>query len=364
MFNRLTPSLICIAVAIVAAPAIAKNQLDFNYRVSGDAKVRPILVFNDGQDVYVQPNPETVADIRIVGAVAEKEGPYFVIRGLTDSFSVQMKKGGTAEVSYKGSSQRTVQKTPNIAPAYLQPVQPTAQAPVLAPAPAPVVAKPALDVPKAAEVKSQPVPDRARNEFVAKAPACVPRIDSKESAFVVTFPAKASKMSANAEVQLKMAVTDGALISMVEITAEDAQDNMKLAAQRATAIGAIVASQGVAKSKIRTKTRESTGVGSEMRVVRETVIPCKGGGIKLDYRDSGHVSLVADADVKPIIVQLALEAKLSLSIEGSDRQIPVSIDETNKPLISILEIIGSKLGNKADLVYRGKALVLRYRTVN
>lgn len=345
MFKRLKQSVICVAVVLMATPAIAaKDPLDFNYRIAGDARVRPVLVFNDGQDIYIQPNPETAADIKIVGATAEKEGPYFVIRGLTSSFSVQLKKGGAAEVSYKGSF-----KPQAVA-------QPAVKEPV-------AIAK-TSDTPKPMDVKPQVAAGQSKGEIAPKIDSCVPRIDRKESAFVVSFPGKSAKMSAQTESQLKLALDDASSVGLVEITAEDMQGNNKVAAARAAAIGSVVASQGVVKSKIKTSTREATGIGSELRVVKETVIPCKVSGINVSYRDSRHVSVAGDADAKVMITQLATEAKLDLAIEGREMPIPLSLVERDKPLLAILEIIGNKLGDKADLVYRGKALILRYRLTN
>ena len=353
MVTRLKQTLICAAIVLMAAPATAKDPLDFNYRIAGDAKVRPILVFNDGQDVYIQPNPETATDIKIVGATSEKQGPYLVIRGLADSFSVRLKKGGAAEVSYKGA-------------------KPIAR-PTLA-------ARQAPDVPRALETKPPVSLDQGKTASLdqgktaslaqgktaslAQVDTCVPRVERKESAFVVSFPAKATRMSAQAESQLKQALVSVSDIGVVEITAEDMQGSKKIAADRATAIRAFVASQGVADGKIKTTTREATGIGSELRVVHQTTVPCKTTGMKIAVLGSGQVSIAGEADVKAVVVQLAAEAKLDLSIEGTERPMRIALAEIDKPLVSVLESIGNKLGDKADLVYRGKALVLRYRPTN
>jgi hypothetical protein len=68
-----------------AHAAMASAGLDFGYAVDGPPAVRPVLVFNDGTDTYVQPADGIPTTLK--GAV--RDGPYLRIAGLPDTLKVQ-----------------------------------------------------------------------------------------------------------------------------------------------------------------------------------------------------------------------------------------------------------------------------------
>ncbi|MGF6604515.1 hypothetical protein P3T23_009271 [Paraburkholderia sp. GAS448] len=64
--------------------AYAAAALDFGYRIDGPVNVRPTLVFNDGQDTYIQPSGNARTNV----AGAQPDGPYLRLTGTPDSFTV------------------------------------------------------------------------------------------------------------------------------------------------------------------------------------------------------------------------------------------------------------------------------------
>jgi hypothetical protein len=65
--------------------AHAAAALDFGYRIDGPVNVRPTLVFNDGEDTYIQPS----GGVRTHVAGAQPDGPYLRLAGTPDSFTVR-----------------------------------------------------------------------------------------------------------------------------------------------------------------------------------------------------------------------------------------------------------------------------------
>nr|WP_312883747.1 hypothetical protein [Paraburkholderia youngii] len=50
-----TLTLIALAVLSLPASAASTDPLDFDYQVNGNMTERPALIFNDGNDTYLQP---------------------------------------------------------------------------------------------------------------------------------------------------------------------------------------------------------------------------------------------------------------------------------------------------------------------
>ncbi|MBN3761064.1 TrbG/VirB9 family P-type conjugative transfer protein [Burkholderia sp. Ac-20365] len=76
-----------VAFASVEFPIAvhAAGPLDFGYAVDGPAAVRPVLVFNDGTDTYIQPAPHIPTTVK--GGV--QDGPYLRAPGLPDQLTVR-----------------------------------------------------------------------------------------------------------------------------------------------------------------------------------------------------------------------------------------------------------------------------------
>jgi len=77
-------ALVLLSLTFVRA-AMASAGLDFGYSVDGPSAVRPVLVFNDGTDTYVQPADGVATTLK--GAV--RDGPYLRVAGLPDALKVQ-----------------------------------------------------------------------------------------------------------------------------------------------------------------------------------------------------------------------------------------------------------------------------------
>ena len=74
---------VAIALTALSGPvAAADSPLDFSYKVTGASDVRPLLVFNDGADTFIQPQDPTDKTMLVNGAAPVRQGPYFVVRGV------------------------------------------------------------------------------------------------------------------------------------------------------------------------------------------------------------------------------------------------------------------------------------------
>ncbi|VVE14005.1 MULTISPECIES: hypothetical protein [Pandoraea] len=93
--------------------AYAAPALDFGYRIDGPVHVRPTLVFNDGQDTYIQPSGN--ARTNVAGALSD--GPYLRLPGTPESFTVRA-GAITLHVQHAGlPSAPTAQAVNNSSPA-------------------------------------------------------------------------------------------------------------------------------------------------------------------------------------------------------------------------------------------------------
>lgn len=80
--SRSMRCLLLSGLALGLQTAHAAAALDFGYRIDGPTNVRPTLVFNDGENTYIQPS----ASARTQVAGATVDGPYLRLPGLPDSF--------------------------------------------------------------------------------------------------------------------------------------------------------------------------------------------------------------------------------------------------------------------------------------
>lgn len=347
-------ALLLSAVATLSATSVgASTPLDFNYRVAGEEHVRPVLVFNDGEDVFIQPNPATASDVKVIGASAERQGPYLVIRGLATTFTLSVKKFGIAEVSYKGSQLHKAASEKAVALAAS-----SLQVPSKAAAPAPKADERVVSAPVTKLVAEAP---KVQEQPAAKKADCKGRRDDKESAFVVTFPDGLTTLTSSVREALSQVVLQPEEISALEITGEGKGSKKNIAAARADAIKAFLVEKGVADKVISVASRASTGIGSELRIVRSMIYPCSLNGFAVSYKNSLTMTAMGTGDAADLLKRVAEEAGLSFQSDGKVRRIEVSVSMVGKSLMSVLEAVGEKLGTDADVVYRGQQLVLRYR---
>ena len=105
--------LLCTQGAYAQAPAA--GSYDFSYRVSGDRRVAPVQVFDDGRNTYVQfKTGQTIPAIFTTDPGGERlasytaTSPYVVINGTARE--LVMRIGGiSATVQYEGSPRRSPQ---------------------------------------------------------------------------------------------------------------------------------------------------------------------------------------------------------------------------------------------------------------
>lgn len=126
MTHRKHPSLTAVAifVALVMSPATGASPdriggYDFSYEMSGDGRVRPVQVFDDGQSTFFQfragePIPAIFAATAggAVLVLPQLEGPYVKVPSVSGAFALRLGYG-TGKVVYQGGSRLN----PVVAPA-------------------------------------------------------------------------------------------------------------------------------------------------------------------------------------------------------------------------------------------------------
>lgn len=105
--------LLCASGAYAQAPAA--GSYDFSYRVSGDRRVAPVQVFDDGRSTYVQfKTGQTVPAIFTIDQQGERlasytaTSPYVVISGTAKELVMRI-GGVSATVQYEGAPRRNPQ---------------------------------------------------------------------------------------------------------------------------------------------------------------------------------------------------------------------------------------------------------------
>lgn len=378
MNGKILPA-IAVCVSMIGGGAEAKSTnsdpLDFDYRVAGDQKIRPTLVFNDGVDTYVQTNIDAEGDVSIKGVEFEKQGPYLVIRGVVQKFTVFSKKSGVATVAYIGSAGKGGISGPAVVDAHKHEVARSLQAQgdatvsqskavIQASETAPSVKQSVQDskpnVRVAAEHEAKGRLEALHTE--ASQEVCRRTIQTKESAFVVAFGGKSAGLSAAAVESLRSAIGSTSDIQSIRGHTEAMNDDEKVSAARAKTIVDTLKKFGVAGEKISIGTRSATGIGTELRIVHGKMVDCEvaPGTINVVAHDRQNVSIAADADAADVLAKLATSAGLPYRKEGAAKKIPLKVAQQNQPLLLVLEAIGNSLGNAADIIYRDNEIVLRY----
>lgn len=74
-----------VSLAVATCPVFAASALDFGYRIDGPTNLRPTLVFNDGEDTYIQPS----GNARVSVDGARQDGPYLRLPGIPDAIVVR-----------------------------------------------------------------------------------------------------------------------------------------------------------------------------------------------------------------------------------------------------------------------------------
>ena len=397
VYGKKLPALaISLTMAFVSGVALARtggtDPLEFSYRIAGGQKVRPVLVFNDGGDTFIQPNPETEGDLTVKGGAIERQGPYYVIKGVVQEFTLISKKHGSAQITYVPPAK------PQPAQQLVAPVQapvPKAESGPVAPIKAERPSKAEYELALKTVSQSAKEPERtalktdgiqkAEEKLEVKKPAsidkeiesraksfanelnaetlCNPKFDLKESAFVVAFANKSSTLSAGTLERLKSAIGSVSMVTAVNGFAEDSANQEKLAAARAKTINDEVRSLGVPASKIIIGTRKFTGIGTEIRVEHSIERECEmpKGAIAVLSHNAGRISVGVNADTKDVLAKIASQTGRAFRIEGTERPIQLNTVIRDQSLVKVLTTIGTALGNNADVVLRSNEIALRYK---
>ena len=114
MKSKSLPKLTALAIALLAlTPVLGSNAerlgaYDFSYQSNGDAKVRPVQVFDDGHSTYFQfragePIPAIFADSANgpTFLTPQNEGPYVKVSAVASGYSLRL-GSGMGHVSYQG----------------------------------------------------------------------------------------------------------------------------------------------------------------------------------------------------------------------------------------------------------------------
>lgn len=315
-----TQIILSLLLTIPAAASAAENALDFAYRVTGAASYRPLLVFNDGADTYIQPNPSS-ENIKFVGANADRQGPYYVIRGLANDFTIVTGKNSVS-VTYQGLAKKS--------PLAIKPVQQTATANQTANA-------------------QQAVLPTAH----ARPSSSACKRHQSDSAYIVTFPRNSAVMTKNVLIGLKEALFIPKTIDQVSIVAEGSGNLPDL---RAAAIKKVLAEAGIKKDSVETSRRDSTGIGSELRI-HHVISQCNEIKVK-GLRENAKV--VWDGDAGELLSAIASSAGMAFKQVGSPRTVNVQVNATGTMLIDVLKEVGRQIGGSGDVVLRDNEIQIKY----
>lgn len=340
---------VAIALAgLSGAVSAADSPLDFSYRVTGASDVRPLLVFNDGADTFIQPQDPSDKTLLVNGTAPVRQGPYFVVHGVGGEITLSLGNKASARIAYTKAPvarpQPAATPVPDIRPSTAVAAQPKVTE-TKAPA-AKVVAKDA----------EQPVMDA--KPVVQKPSICQPRREQRDSAFVATFKSGTSALSDLAKAEVTKFVGDTSSITGVDVIAEGAG---KVPGQkRAETIKSVLVGAGIEAGKIGMAVRTPTGIGSEIHIHRTTEIPCGSSVVRMPSR-KGNVSIIWDRDAKELAERIASELKVKLTVTGTVRSLPVRVAAVDMPFGEAMQRVGQALDEGADLILRANELVLSFK---
>lgn len=319
-----TRLILTLLLSLPAAANAAGNALDFSYRVTGTASNRPLLVFNDGADTYIQPNPSN-ENIKFTDVSAERQGPYYVIRGLSNDFTIVSGKTSVS-VTYQGQAKTKAGAV----------IQPEPKADIVA-EPAPVAASQTAVV----------------DQRSSKLPTNSCKRQQSESAYIVTFPRNSAVMSKTVMASLKEALFIPKTIERINIVAEGSGS---LPDKRSAAIKKVMYEAGIGKDLIDTAKRESTGIGSELRIHR-VIVQCNEIKAK-SLRESAKI--VWDGDVGELLSGIASATGMTFKKIGSQRHLNIQINSTGAVLLDVLKEVGRQIGDSGEVVLRDNEIQIKY----
>lgn len=349
--SAMNPKLIAIAASLALTVSVPYSHagnapLDFAYRVTGAANVRPLMVFNDGVDTFIQPQDPADNNIRVNGSPPTRQGPYFVVRGIEPAITLSQGKTDLVSISYM--------KTPAAKPTVPQPSAVVAAGrPIVDPQS--VKATPEKEIEASKPAKAAVAPDTKSSD---KDGVCEAHQERKDSALVASFKGSSSTLSAAAKKQIEDFVRDTSDITSVEIIAEGSGPVSWN--KRGDTLRSLMESAGVRKNVIKVETRTATGIGSEIHVHRSVEIPCGAEIINIPSRRSNS-TIIWDRDAKLLAERMASQLQIPLTVEGVERPVPIRLAVVNAPFTETMARVGRVLDENADLILRKGELVLRFK---
>jgi len=340
-FMRIRVASLALALGFVSAGVCANSQpLDFSYRVTGPGEIRPMLVFNDGVDTFIQPQDPADKTVLVNGTAPVRQGPYYVIYGLAGEITMSQ-QGGKAITRIAHTRKPVVKATPAA-------LEEPASVPAIEPAPASIV--------EAKTPKPPPVAAAEPRRVEADKPRpCRP--ERRESAFVASFKAGTSTLSDVAKAEVRKFIGDTSSIERVEVTAEGAE---KIAAsKRADTIRSILVGAGVESTRILTSVRTPTGIGTEIHIHRAIDV-CGASVVRIPSRRD-NVTVIWDRDAKELAERIAAELSMKVTVVGDARPLHVRVTALDVPFAEAMSRIGQAMDDGADLILRSNELVLRFK---
>lgn len=340
---------VAIAFAGMSGASVAADSpLDFAYKVTGALEVRPLLVFNDGADTYIQPQDPSDKSTLVNGVAPVRQGPYFLVRGVGGEITLSLGNKASARIFYA--------KAPVLKPQSVGIQMPESRPPMAPPvhAHASEPRGPSLKV--VSKDAEQPVANAT--PLVPKQSNCQPRREQRDSAFVATFKSGTSVLSDLAKAEVNKFVGDSTSITAVDVIAEGA--GKVPGKKRAEAIKGALVGAGIDAKKINLDVRATTGIGSEIHIHRVTEIPCGSSVVKVLAR-KGPVTIIWNRDAKELAERLASALNVKLTVMGTVRPLVVHVGVVDMPFGEAMQQVGQALDEGADLILRANELVLSFK---
>lgn len=386
---------LCAILAGLAITSQAKDApMDFQYRIEGDSTLRPVLVFNDGRDTFIQPQAGDDS-IRVNGERPTVEGPYWVIRGISPEIKITSVKQGKTGKGKNAVSTETVLRSVTIRrPANAVAKAVKAASVTVAPA---VVAsavtaeatpvktakdyvdmqqiraairasnEPGVVAPPAHKSEPQPTSQAvAQKPFFSPVkpvaePVCAPEKVRRDLAFVATFKAGATSLSDSTVEDIKKLVGSSEGVTNVRVEVERSGDRT-VDTKRGLALRSALIAAGVDQEAIKPmETREPTGIGAEIHLTREITMPCHGMSVVSVSKDAGTATILWKGEAADLVPRIAKQLGLNYRVEGSKEPLMITVAVAKGSFDEGMKAVGKELGKRADLILRTDELVLKYK---
>lgn len=340
-------STLLVVFAFPSTCLSADQPLDFNYRVSGAAEIRPLLVFNDGTDTFIQPSDPTEKSVLVNGVRPIRQGAYFIVRGVAQTVTLSQGKE-SVQIAYARPLPVLTDSNQLRASEQEQP-------------------EPAMREKRVERVPDAKVPERTERaptravrdaSNTADTPACKPVTERHEAAFVVSFRGESAKITRTVRSELEKTLNKASAVTSASVHGE--ASDRGLAKKRADAIKNVLVQSGVSEDLIQVDVREPRGIGSEVHIYRTVEIPC-GASIAMVPSRKGNATIIWDRDARELIERIGGELKMKSSVQGSEKNIPVRLGIVDQPFEEAMAAVGRALGDDADVILRRDELVLRYK---